>query len=149
VNKVFVQVQLESGGVQADSMQTPDGLQMDSRLMIQKNIHLVVFKVDSTWTEWSPSGLCRSPGGVQPECVGECKVHQHGSPSTTTNTSSRISKYENTSISANSTISNTTSMRSDHMELLTGSTQKVQNAYTSILRKWGTRRPTRRNSSSK
>jgi hypothetical protein len=37
--------------------------------MIQKYINFVVFKVDSTWTEWSPSGL-------QLECVGECKVHQ-------------------------------------------------------------------------
>jgi hypothetical protein len=46
---------------------------MDSGLMIQTNIHLVVFKVDSTWTEWSPSGLHQTPGGVQPECVGECK----------------------------------------------------------------------------
>jgi hypothetical protein len=35
--------------------------------MIQKYIDFVVFKVDSTWTE-------RSPGGVQPECMEECKV---------------------------------------------------------------------------
>jgi hypothetical protein len=41
---------------------------MDSGLMIQKYINFVVFNVDSTWTEWSPYGL-------QPECVGECKVH--------------------------------------------------------------------------
>jgi len=41
-----------------------------------ENIHLVVFKVDSTWTEWGPSGLWQSPGGVQLECVGECKVHE-------------------------------------------------------------------------
>jgi hypothetical protein len=52
-------------------------LQMDSGLMIQKYINFVVFKVDSTWTEWSPSGLHWSPGGVQPECVGECKVHKN------------------------------------------------------------------------
>jgi hypothetical protein len=52
-----------------ESRQSLCRLQMDSGLMIQKYIDFVVFKVDSTWTEWSP-------GGVQPECVGECKVHQ-------------------------------------------------------------------------
>jgi hypothetical protein len=51
------------------------GIQMDSSLMIQKYIDLVVFKVDFTWTERSPSGVHWSPGGVQLECVGECKVH--------------------------------------------------------------------------
>jgi hypothetical protein len=58
-----------------ESRQSLCRLQMDSGLMIQKYIYFVVFKVDSTWTKWSPSGLHRSPGGVKPECVGECKVH--------------------------------------------------------------------------
>ena len=69
---------------------------------------------------------------------------QHGSLSTTTNTFSRILKYKNTSLSANFTISNTTSTWSDHMEPLTGSTQKVQNIYILILWKWDSRQPTRR-----
>jgi len=38
---------------------------MDSSWMIQKYTDLVVFQVDSIWT----------PGGVQLEYVGECKVH--------------------------------------------------------------------------
>jgi hypothetical protein len=63
-----------------ESRQSLCRLQMDSGLMIQKYIHFVVFKVDSTWTEWSPSGHHRSPGGVQPECVGECKVHHRRHP---------------------------------------------------------------------
>jgi hypothetical protein len=54
-----------------ESRQSLCRLQMDSGLMTQKYIDFVVFKVDSTWIEWSPSGL----NGVQPECVGECKVH--------------------------------------------------------------------------
>jgi hypothetical protein len=58
-----------------ESRQSLCRLQMDSGLMIQKYTNFVVFNVDSTWTEWSPSGLHWSPGGVQPECVGECKVH--------------------------------------------------------------------------
>jgi hypothetical protein len=40
-----------------ESRQSLCRLQMDSGLMIQKYINFVVFNVDSTWTEWSPSGL--------------------------------------------------------------------------------------------
>ena len=45
---------LKSGGVQTESMQTPDGLWVDDH-----EIHSFGCMV----------------GGVQPECVGECKVH--------------------------------------------------------------------------
>jgi hypothetical protein len=55
-------------------MWSPSGLWLDD----QKYIDVVVFKVDSTWTGRSPSGLWWSPPGVQPECVEECKVLGRG-----------------------------------------------------------------------
>jgi hypothetical protein len=49
-----------------ESRQSLCRLQMDSGLMIQKYINFVVFNVDSTWTEWSPSGL----NGVHMDSTG-------------------------------------------------------------------------------
>jgi hypothetical protein len=40
-----------------ESRESLCGVHLDSGLMIQKYIDFVVFKVDSTWTERSPSGL--------------------------------------------------------------------------------------------
>jgi hypothetical protein len=61
-----------------ESSQSLYGAHLDSGLMIQKYIDFVVFKVDSTWTGRTPSGLHRSPPGVEPECVEGCKVLENG-----------------------------------------------------------------------
>jgi hypothetical protein len=54
--------------------QTPGGLQTHYRLTFG-GITIKEKMLKKWWMDsWSPSGLRRSPGGVQPEYVEECKV---------------------------------------------------------------------------